>query len=599
MGIAVIRYSVQSADLDRHRFIVECVLDDPDPAQQFMLPSWIPGSYMLREFARHVVAIAATSRGRAVDIEKVAKGTWLCRGADSELRVHMSVHAFDQSVRGAYVDRRRAFFNGACLFLLPAGREDEEVEVEIKSTADSSCANWRVATALAPVAIDARGFGTYRASDYDELLDQPVEISDFADASFVAGGVPHRFVLAGRAETDLERVATDLSQLCQTHIEFFGRPAPFASYTFLGLAVGEGYGGLEHRASSSLIFARDDLPKVGEPGVPRAYQRFLALASHEYFHAWHVKRTMPAAFMPYRLSQRQHTRLLWVFEGITTYYQDLLLRRSQLIGTKDYLRRVGESLTRVYRAPGRLQQSIAEASFDAWDKLYKPEADSPNSGISYYSKGALVALALDLSLRLEGRTTLDEVVRELWRRFGARGVGVVEDGFDGLVLELGGAGYAEFLERYVRGTGDLNLAETLAAFGLRLSFRAQQSATDAGGTAPAETPPPPDFGATSRARPEGLELMTVFDGGPAQKAGLCPGDVVIALGDLKVGESNLLKRLARYDPGEVVPVAAFRGDELLRVPLAVGAPPASTCYIEIVADAAQAAVERRRAWLAE
>ena len=596
----LIRYRVRLADLAKHHFEVTCEVPAPASVERVTLPSWIPGSYLLREFARHVVAIEATSAGGTVDIEKVEKGTWSCTGARGDLTIRTTIHALDQSVRGAFLDRRRGYFNGACLFLLPEGRETEAVEVEIAAPDDPEAAHWRVASALTTVAVDARGFGSYRAANYDELIDHPVEIGDFAQTTFTAAGVPHELVIAGRIDTDLERVAADLRQVCEAQIEFFGRPPPFARYVFLGLAVGEGYGGLEHRASSSLILSRDDLPKPGEPGIPRAYQRFLALASHEYFHTWHVKRTRPAAFMPYRLDRRNHTRSLWVFEGITSYYQDLFLLRCGLIGVPAYLQRLGEQLTRVYRTPGRLHQSLAASSFDAWDSLYKPDANSPNAGVSYYTKGALVALALDLTLRAAPEPrSLDEIVHALWRRHGARDVGVPEDGFERLALEIGGPALAAFFETAVRGTDDLPLSDLLGACAVKLNLRTAAGPGDVGGTPGSKDDAPLSLGAAYRGRDGGLELIAVLDNGPAQAAGLCPGDLVIAIGGLRVGERNLASRLAREDAGATVRVTAFRGDELIEVDIVLGLPPVDTCYLELDTHASAEALARRRAWLGE
>ena len=460
---------------------------------------------------------------------------------------------------------------------------------------------WRVATALTPRQIDERGFGIYAANDYDELLDHPVEISDFESVEFEAGGVPHHLVIAGRFETDLDRVAADLAQICAAHIEFFGAPAPFDRYWFLTLAAGEGYGGLEHRASSSLIVSRDDLPKIGDPGTSRDYQRFLALVSHEYFHTWHVKRTKPAAFMPYRLDRRNHTRLLWVFEGVTSYYQELLLVRSGVLGLASFLQRLGELLTRVYRTPGRFRQSLAESSFDAWDVLYRPEAYHPNTTISYYTKGATVALALDLKLRLEtaGRTSLDDVVRELWRRYGAVQVGVPEDGFERLAAELSGLDLEPFFASAVRGTDDPPLKELLAEFGVVLEMRATAGGDDRGGVPRERNGDPLTLGVTLREREPGLELTSVLDGGAAERAGLNPGDVLIAIDRLRVTGRNLARRLARFENGERVTASVFRGDELLEVGVVLKAAPHDTCYLVVREPADPKALERRRAWLGE
>jgi predicted metalloprotease with PDZ domain len=600
-GPALIRYRVRLADLDRHLFEIECRVEAPAEEQRFSLPAWIPGSYLLRDFARHVVQVSAKSGRETLLVEKLAAGLWSVRGAGRTLIFTISVHALDQSVRGSYLDRRRGFFNGPSVFALPEGRDGEPIEVTIEPPPHSICEDWQVATALSPGEVDERGFGTYHAKDYDELLDHPVEISDFESVEFEAAGVPHRLVIAGRFETDLDRVAADLQQLCTAQIEFFGAPAPFERYTILGLAVAEGYGGLEHRASTSLIFNRDDLPRIGEPGQPRDYQRFLALVSHEYFHAWHVKRTKPAAFMPYRLDQRNYTRLLWVFEGITSYYQELLLLRSGTVGVGAFLQRLGELLTRVYRMPGRHKQSLADSSFDAWDVLYRPEPHHPNTTISYYTKGALVALALDLKLRLEtaGRVSLDDVVRELWRRYGMRGIGVPEDGFEQLAAELSGLDLASFFATAVRGTDDLPLKELLAEFGVALEMRAAAGGDDRGGTPRAANGEILTLGVTTREREYGLELTSVLDGGAAERAGLSPGDVLVAIDRLRVTSRNLARRLARFENGERVTVSVFRGDELLEVGLVLRAAPADTAYLVIRDGSEPAVAERRCAWLGE
>jgi len=522
------------------------------------------------------------------------------RNAGSALTVTIQVYALDLSVRGAYLDATRSFFNGTCIFLSVHGREEEPVELVVDAPTDTRCDLWRIATTMPSAEIDSRGFGSYRVADYDDLIDHPFEISDHAVVEFQARGVRHQLIVAGRHEADLERVAEDLTQLCETTIRFFGGTAPFAQYKFLGLAVGKGYGGLEHRSSSSLIFNRDDLPSPGEAGMPTSYQRFLSLCSHEYFHSWNVKRIKPAAFSPYCLDRRNQTRLMWVFEGITSYYQDRLLLRGDLIGGTAYLHRLGQMLTRVYRAPGRFKQSLADASFDAWDKLYKPDANSNNTTISYYSKGALVALALDLKLRSNPAvdTTLDDIMVEFWRRYGLTGVGVEEGEFEALVSEISGQDLSAFFDLAIRGTDDLPLAELLANFAVKLGFRAATGPEDLGGAKHGvQAHVPVSLGASFSARAGGVELNQILDGGAAQAAGLNPGDQLIAIDGMRVSAGSVAAQLARFEENEVVPISVFRDDTLCEFKLSIQKAPLTTCYLELDDGADESASTRRELWL--
>ena len=421
------RYRIIPLDPHAHLFEVRCTVADPDRGgQRFRLPTWIPGSYLIREFARHFVKVRAESGGATIPIEKEAKDLWRAASCRGPLEVTAQVYAFDLSVRAAYLAAERGYFNGPAVFLCPEGRADEPCDVEIVAPEGPAYRHWRIATTLPRAGAEPWGFGSYRAASYDELIDHPVEMADFSHASFEAGGATHDIAITGRIHADLDRVARDLARVCRWQIDLFGGTsgarAPFDRYLFQIAAVGDGYGGLEHRSSTSLLCKRDDLPAPGIDKITDDYRRFLGLASHEYFHSWNVKRIKPAAFISYDLARENYTRQLWAFEGITSYYDDLALVRSGVIDPRSYLEVLGHTVTDVLRTPGRQIQSVAESSFDAWIKFYRRDENSPNAGISYYAKGSLIALALDLMLRIR-RSSLDDVMRTLWRNHGQKGNG--------------------------------------------------------------------------------------------------------------------------------------------------------------------------------
>lgn len=594
-----IHYRIVPSDPAGHIFTVQCTVPTPDSdGQVFFMPAWIPGSYMIRDFARNVVRAWASSNGREVAVYRADKSSWRCDPTGGPLTFRYEVYAFDLSVRAAYLDRDRGFFNGTSVFVLPRGKESTSCMVEIEAPNPSLAKDWRVATTL-PSDAPPSGFGTYRADCYDTLIDHPVEMGAFEIVGFEAGGVPHRMVLSGRQRADLPRLGRDLAKVCGEHIALFEDAVPMDRYLFLTLVVGEGYGGLEHRDSSSLICSRDDLPKPDDSGVSEGYRGFLGLCSHEYFHAWNVKRIKPAAFAPYRLEAETHTRLLWVFEGITSYYDDLALRRSGLIDRTSYLQLLGQTATRVRRGAGRLKQSVADSSFDAWTKFYRQDENAPNAIVSYYAKGALIALALDLELRFasDGRCSLDHVMRALWARYGRTGVGLPEDGMERLVAEVSGRDMTDFFRQAVHGVGDLALAERLADFGICLRRRAASGPEDKGGTPGEGRPARPVLGVRSRAVPQGAEIVNVFEGGAAHQAGLSVGDVVVAVDGLRVTGADLHERTVVLAVGKPVSLHAFRRDQLSSFTVVAQMPPEDTVYFEIAPDPSPLVAARRDAWL--
>jgi predicted metalloprotease with PDZ domain len=540
------------------------------------------------------VDVRATAGGTPLAVGKIDKSTWRTAPVTGNVTVVAQVYAFDLSVRAAYLDDTRAYFNGPSVFLLPEGRADAPCIVEIVRPEGAAYAGWRVATTLPPDDAPERGFGTYRAADYDELIDHPVEMGEFAWATFDVRGVPHEIAITGRHDADLSRLARDLSRICDWQIALFGE-APFDRYLFQVTAVGDGYGGLEHRSSTSLLCRRDELPHLASDKIDDDYLTFLGLASHEYFHAWNVKRIKPAAFMPYDLMREAYTRQLWAFEGFTSYYDDLALVRSGVIEPARYLELLGRTATSVLRAPGRRTQSVADSSFDAWIKFYRQDENAPNAVVSYYAKGALVGCALDLVLRRDGNASLDDLMRALWQRYGQPGIGVPEDAIARLASELAGRDLAPFFARYVDGTEDPPLGELLADFGVTLHLRPSTGPKDRGGKPASGSAPRCTLGVRLGSD---QRLSAVLRDGPAARAGLAGHDVLIAIDGLKATPERINAALSRHAPGETVEVHAFRRDELRRFEVTLDAAPDDTCYLALDPTASPQAEARRNVWLA-
>ena len=597
-------YRVFPVSPEAHQFAVELHIPRP-PGRELRLsmPAWIPGSYLIRDFARHILTIHAEDATGSRPLEKLDKQTWRLAHRGSALTLRWRVYAWELSVRTAHLDTSHGYFNGPCLFLRVHGLDDRPCRLELTPPAGADYAGWQLISSLQPLKTQANGFGGYSAQDYEDLIDHPVEMGSFTRVAFTVRGVPHQMAISGRHRADGERLRRDLERICETQAALFGG-LPVDRYVFLVTATGDGYGGLEHRFSSSLLCRRDDLPGAGMDLPSAGYRRFLALCSHEYFHLWHVKRIRPKAFMDQGLEREVHTRLLWVFEGFPSYYDELALIRSGCLDETGYLELLAETITRVMRTPGRRLQTLAESSFDAWTRFYKSDENAPNALISYYAKGALVALALDLTLRQASQDTLslDDILRALWVRHGETGRGVEERGLEALVAEVTGLDLGGFFAQALDGTEDLDLAPLLAGMGLGIRLRPARDARDFGGVTrepdrdPA-VPAPPTLGL--RLVPEGVDpvIGTVLIDGPAMAAGLAAGDLLVAIDELRVTRDNLESRLAAAGVGGEITLQAFRRDELRQFRARLAPAPADTCELYFLADAPVDAIRRRQAWL--
>ena len=562
MAIPAIQYTVHAADLDGHRYEVTLRIANPNPAGQVLrMPAWIPGSYLIRDFSKHIESIAAFSSTDTAEtelrLERIDNDTWKLPQVDLEsvVEVRTTVYAFDTSVRTAYLDSERGFFNPSSLCLAVEGKTHLPTALAI-----APIGTWSVQTTLSRVKTDAVGFGFYLAPNYDALLDHPVALGHFQTIDWKSRGTAHSMVIQGcLQEVDRQRLATDLAAICESIIALFEpktKQAPFQRYLFLVNAVLSGYGGLEHADSTALLCNRDHLPQHGLPFNEDGYREFLGLCSHEYIHAWLVKRIQPKAFQPYDLQVRNHTRLLWLFEGFTSYYDDLQLLRSKRIALQSYLDLVAKNWNMVLRGPGRHKQSVADSSFDAWTKYYQADEHTPNAVVSYYAKGALIALGLDLLIRAQTRQrkSLDNVMQLLWAAHGKTQEGLLEDGFERIVLAAIGPDFKkpwlQFKARYIEGTHDLPLAQWLSAQGILVTEKKMSLLENM----------KLQWAMRYSDQNGWVKVTHVLDGGIAQRAGLAPSDLISSINGQRITPSRLDAVFAQLQMGTNANLRFYRQD---------------------------------------
>ncbi|MEN9242724.1 MAG: hypothetical protein Q6K92_03175 [Thermostichus sp. DG_1_5_bins_95] len=555
-------FTVRMPEPANHLFEVELQVREVQPQVplRLRLPVWTPGSYLVREYARHLQEFQAEDEaGIPLPWRKTDKNTWQVQPRSPLVNIRYRVYAYELTVRTNHLDLTHGYFNGAALFLYVPGREGEPHTL----TVIPAKPDWRIATSLRPCPLtDGEGTGrlgqSFLAENYDELVDSPVEVGLHRRETFEVEGIPHYFVVWGEGNLDLARAVADTQQIVTTAARFFGG-LPYDRYWFIVHLSAGGFGGLEHKYSTTLNYSRLEFHQ------PEKYQRFLSLVAHEFFHTWNGKRLRPLALERFNYDQENYLECLWFCEGATSYYENILLLRAGLLSAADFLKILADQIKRLQQTPGRAVQSLSEASFDTWIKLYRPHENSLNSQVSYYLKGALVCWLLDLHIRhcSAGQGSLDTALQDLWQRFGKEEKGYSESQLREALQAAAGADLSQFFQDYVDGTVELDYDFYLQPFGLSLK------------TSFSHPNPSPYLGLNFNG--ESNRISSVDMGSPAQQVGIWAGDELVALDGFKVSAAQLPDRLRAYQPHQVICLSVFQAEQLKHfwIPLA---PPRPDVY---------------------
>lgn len=543
---------------EQHIYQVQLNFTATSSNQELRLPVWIPGSYMVREFSKNLIRLGVSQNEIERKSVQLNKNTWLVSGLEvgSKVSVNYTVYAYEYGIRTAFLDHTRGYFNPTSLCLSLVGCEDIQHTVNLVNLPS----NWEVACGLSSSEINS-----FVAQNYDELLDMPFELGVFKRLEFKVAGVSHYLVLSGTMlPFDEARILADMHKVCEYQINLFGGIAPYLDYTFILNLSGEILTGLEHRNSTLLMAPAHSLPNLNGSN-DEDYIKLMGLISHEFFHTWNVKRIKPKVFTPYNVGEENYTKLLWWFEGVTSYYDDLVMYRAGIIDQAKYLNIIVENLNNVYKFAGVTEQSVANSSLTSWVKYYRQDENSPNSIVSYYVKGSLVALCLDLLIRDQSEFSLDTVMLYLFKQWQENPIGVGEDEFPAIIQAATGVDLSKFIRQATETTDMLPYLELLAKFGLNLTTRPAKNYQDNGkfnlAAISATEVKLGDLGVKLDKQHLGYLVKNVYVGTPAERAGLAANDLIIALNQVKL--SNLEKQLGFVQIGELIELTVFRHERLL------------------------------------
>ena len=523
------------------------------------MPVWTPGSYLIREYAKHVEGFRASAGEKPLRSEKIRKNTWRVYSTASPLTIRYKVYAYELSVRTSFIDASHGYLNGASIFLYIDHLRNLPHRLQIQPYKD-----WKkINTGLASVAGQPN---TYEAADYDVLVDSPIEIGNQHTFTFTAAGVLHTVAVYGEKLYDETRLADDMKRVCEEAFKVIGEH-PCKDYTFIIHQTPTGGGGLEHANSTTLQITRNAFMNG------QLYQNLLSLVAHEYFHLWNVKRIRPKALGPFDYETENYTHLLWVSEGITTFYQSMILKRSGFMTSEAYLRSVASELSGIENLPGNEVQSVTESSLDAWIKLYRPNENSMNSTISYYSKGSVLGGLLNLAIvsNTNGQKNLDDVMRLLYSTYYKKlKRGFTDDEFQQAVEQIAGRRLDDFFQKYVFGTDKIDYNSFLNPVGLKL-VDASASKQDA------------YLGAMTKYADGKLTVSAIRRDSPAWISGLNVNDEILSIDNRRVS-NDLEKILDTYHPDQTIQVLVNRGGQLNTISARLTGNPLAAFRIEPVSN---------------
>jgi predicted metalloprotease with PDZ domain len=572
-----ISYQVAMSQPESHLFEVTLRVQGwQAPFLDLKMPVWTPGSYLVREYSRHLQNFFATTNdGGRLSSRKLSKNHWQVEtNGVTDVVVTYRIFANELTVRTNHLDATHGYFNPAALFFYLPGYEQTPIRVNIVPPRP----DWRVTTPLPLVDAEAN---TFEAKDFDTLVDSPFEIGSHQLYDFEVLGKPHQLAIWGDGNLEPGRIIQDIEKIIRVEAQMFGG-LPYERYLFLLHLPSAGGGGLEHKNACSLIY-----PRFGFRAQDK-YNRFMQLVAHEFFHLWNVKRIRPKALEVFDYDQENYTTSLWFSEGTTSFYDLVIPKRAGIYDTKSYLDALSKEITLFQTTPGRLVQPVSESSFDAWIKLYRPDANSGNSQISYYLKGEMVSLLLDLLIRARHRNarSLDDVMLKIWQQFGQAEIGFTETELRDAIASVAGMDLSDFYDRYLDGTDELPFNEYLEPFGLRL-------------ISVEEDEPVPYLGVTVKTENGHEAIKFVEAGSPAQKAGVDAGDELLAINGFRVTSEQLSERLKDYSAGDTIHLTVFHQDTLHTLPVTLGTPHPSRYQVMRVENPDEAQKQNFAGWLGE